>query len=296
MILSRVTAIFFACLLAPFARAQIALTPYATIKDQSINESSGIVKSRQFENVYWTHNDSGDKARIFAITRDGSGIQTQWAIENNKAYEGIPIRDAVNIDWEDIATDDQGNLLIAACGNNDNARRDLSIYVVPEPDPKHVWETRIRQRIDFHFPDQEGFPNPEQMDFDCEALFFTNGKPYLVSKNRSSPETKLYRLDSRKPFVSNPLTLISRYNLRGQATAADLSPDGKKLAILTYFNCWVFEAPEGSDDFFAGTARFKTFYANQCEAICWDDDQTLIITNEQRDMFQVKLSELVPAP
>lgn len=296
MIPCRLIAIILTATIAATVSAQIKLTPYAEIKDKDIDESSGIVKSRQFENVYWTHNDSGDEARIFAITRDGKSIQTAWAKENDQPYEGIPIADAVNIDWEDIATDDMGNLIIAACGNNDNARRDLALYIIPEPDPTQIWKTRSRQRIDFHYPDQKAFPNPEQKDFDCEAIFHANGKVYLVSKNRSSPETKLYRLDAKKAFASNPLTLVSKYNLRGQATGADASPDGKKLAVLTYTGCWVFEVPEGSDDYFAGKASFRAFYAKQCEAICWNDDETLIITNEQKDMFEVKLSELTPAP
>lgn len=282
-------------ILTSSACAQLALTPYAQIKAKAIDESSGIVKSRQFENVYWTHNDSGDSARIFAITRNGESIRNGWAKQNDEPYEGIPIGDALNIDWEDISTDDQGNLIIAACGNNDNARRDLALYVVPEPDPTKIWKIRARQRINFHYPDQKEFPHPDKMDFDCEALFYASGKHYLVSKNRSSPETKLYRLDAHEPYISSPLTLISAFNLRGQATAADASPDGKMLAVLTYTSCWIFVKPVGSDNYFAGKAYYKTFYAKQCEAICWDDEQTLIISNEQKNLFEVKLSELVPA-
>ncbi|MDQ8187971.1 hypothetical protein [Pelagicoccus sp. SDUM812002] len=293
MILLKLLAVLTLASVGFNATAQLALTPYATITDKDIDESSGLVKSRQFEDLYWTHNDSGDSARIFAITRDGKSVQTDWARENHQPYEGISIGDAVNIDWEDISTDDQGNLVIAACGNNDNARRDLALYVIPEPDPRKTWKTRARQRIDFHYPDQTEFPNPDRMDFDCEALFFANGKHYLVSKNRSTPETKLYRLDAQNAFVSNPLTLVSTFNLRGQATGADASPDGRKLAVITYTSCWVFEKPEGSDNYFAGKAYYKTFYAKQCEAICWDDDETLIITNEQKQLFEVKLSELI---
>ncbi len=290
----RTTIYLATALLATSASAQFSLPAYAKIEPPAINESSGLVKSRQFENVYWTHNDSGDSARIFAITRDGTAVQTDWAKQNAKAYEGIAIDDAVNIDWEDISTDDQGNLIIAACGNNDNARRDLALYIVPEPDPTKIWKTRARQRIDFHYPDQKAFPNPQQMDYDCEALFYANGKHYLVSKNRSAPETKLYRLDAQTPFASNPLTLVSTFNLRGQVTAADASPDGQKLAVLTYTGCWVFHKPSDDDNYFAGKAYYKTFYAKQCEAICWDNEETLLISNEQRDLFEVKLSELVP--
>lgn len=271
--------------IAPLLSANFFLEGYSTIKPAAINESSGIVKSRQFEGVYWTHNDSGDTNRIFAIDKNGEPIQTEWSAKQGGPYEGIVIGEATNIDWEDIATDDKGNLLIAACGNNDNARRDLAIYVFPEPDPKLVWKTRAQKRIDFHYPDQQEFPDPKDMNFDCEALFFANGKPYLVSKNRSEAPAKLYRLDEQKTGVSNPATLVSRFPLGGQVTGADATPDGSSLAILTYTGLWVFDAPEGSDDYFSGTAHFRPFIAKQCEAVCWDENENLVITNEQGDLY-----------
>ena len=40
---------FSTLLFFPNLHAQIALAPYAEIKDKDIDESSGIVKSRQFE-------------------------------------------------------------------------------------------------------------------------------------------------------------------------------------------------------------------------------------------------------
>ncbi|MBC2604508.1 hypothetical protein [Pelagicoccus albus] len=277
---------------ASLAAVNFALVPIAEIKPKSISESSGIAKSRQFENVYWTHNDSGDSNRIFAITLDGDPIQTEWAEEKGIKYEGIEVGEATNIDWEDISTDDQGNLLIAACGNNDNARRDLAIYILPEPDPRYAFKARASKRVDFHFPDQKKFPDPDNKNFDCESLFFAHGKPYFVSKNRSEAPAKLYRLDQMDTSKSNPATLISDFPLGGQATGADATPDGKKLAIITYTGLWVFIAPEGSDDYFAGESHYRPFFAKQCEAVCWKDDETLIVTNEQRDIFELSLSDI----
>lgn len=270
------------------------LAAIAKIQPKSINESSGIIKSRQFENTYWTHNDSGDTARIFAITPDGQAIQTQYATENKLPYEGIPIGDAVNIDWEDIATDDQGNLLIGAFGNNANTRRDLAIYIVPEPNPTEQWSARARRRIDFHFPEQTKFPDTTHLNFDCESLFYAHGKIYVITKNRSDTLAQLYRLDATEPFVNNPATLISSYPVGGNTTAADISPDGRKLALLTYTGCWIFIAPEGSDDYFAGQAFHKPFIAKQCEAICWENETTLLITNEQRDIYRLPLADIPP--
>jgi len=82
-------------------KAPVTLTPYGNLSFSPINESSGLVKSRLWSNVFWTHNDSGDEPRIFPVKRDGSILKPEWAEE----YAGIKIKDAVNIDWEDIATD-----------------------------------------------------------------------------------------------------------------------------------------------------------------------------------------------
>ncbi|MBK1878011.1 hypothetical protein [Pelagicoccus mobilis] len=281
-------------LVAPISElsSKIALEHYDKIKDGDINEPSGLVKSRQFKKVYWTHNDSGDKARIFAITRKGKSVEATEAKKNDDPYKGIKIANASNEDWEDIALDDQGNLLIGDFGNNDNRRRNLTIYVVPEPDPRKTTKAQISQKIEFHYPDQKRFPDPEDWNFDCESLFFAEGKIYLVSKNRSTPFAKLYRLDQQDSGVSNPLTLVSTFDLKGQATAADASPDGSTLAILTYTGVWLFERPEGSDDYFAGKTSFRPFYAKQCEAVCWQDPETLIIANEQRQLFELKIEDI----
>src|SRR4051812_12104938 len=44
------------------------------IESPGVKESSGIVASRQFKDVFWTHNDSGNAPVIYAITREGKAI------------------------------------------------------------------------------------------------------------------------------------------------------------------------------------------------------------------------------
>ncbi|MDQ8203008.1 hypothetical protein [Pelagicoccus sp. SDUM812003] len=270
------------------------LERYAEISEKAINESSGIVKSRLWQGVYWTHNDSGDEARIFAIDANGRGIKTEWAEDHDSPFVGITIAGAVNIDWEDIAADDQGNLLIGAFGNNGNTRRDLAIYVVPEPNPREQRTTRVRRRIDFHYPDQTGFPDEADKNFDCEALFYANDQIYLLTKHRSDDFTKLYRLDQTEPFVSNPATYLSRFETGDRVTGADCTPDGQKLAVLTYGSVWVFLKPSDSDDYLAGEAYRYPLSFKQCEAICWDDENTLLITNEQGGMARLAFDDSWP--
>ncbi len=264
----------------------LTLIHYATFNYEEINESSAIIKSRVWENVYWTLNDSGDKNRIFPFTRDGKVLRAEWY----KEQAGVYIGDAVNIDWEDMATDNEGNLIIGACGNNGNARRDLAIYIFKDPFPEFTGTTRILKKIPFYYPEQTEYP-AKIRNFDSEAVFCAFGNIYLLTKHRDDENTCLYRFDSMDPLKENPVTEIGTFNIRGMVTAADATPDGKKLAVLTYKAIWVFESD--TDDYFNGNIYWLPIKAKQCEAVCFDDDKTLIITNEQMELFEVSIEDLI---
>ncbi len=260
------------------------------IQFNEISESSGIVASRKYPGVFWTHNDSGDLARIFPIKEDGTVIVSN---NSNRPYSGVMIPGARNIDWEDIATDDKGNLIIGAFGNNPNDRKNLGVYVVSEPDPEQSEMAMVGHKWSFNFPDQASYPPPPyNRNFDCEAVFYANGHIYFLTKHRSNRSTKLYRLDNPQPRISNTLRFIGGYNLRGMVTAADVTPDGRVLAILTYRAVWLLVAREEGANWFEGQAFFIPIRAGQCEGIAWDGPNRLLITNEGGEIYELLLSSL----
>src|SRR5215203_3469950 len=95
------------------------------IESPDVTESSGLAASLCQPNVYWTHNDSGDDAFIFAMSPTGKSLGT-WRVSN-----------ARNIDWEDMASYKTGDgtcyLYIGDIGNNKLDRPELKIYRVREP-------------------------------------------------------------------------------------------------------------------------------------------------------------------
>lgn len=262
------------------------LTPYSHFNFPQINESSAIVKSRMWEDIFWTLNDSGAKNRIFPINSLGELYRPAWY---DSTQGGVYIGDAVNIDWEDMAVDNHGNLYIAACGNNDNMRRDLAIYILKDPNPNVTSLTRISSRIDFYFPEQKQYP-ADLNNFDCEAILWAKEKLYLLTKHRADTKTHLYRFDSMDPLKDNPVTRIATFDIQGMVTAADASPDGEKLAVLTYNAIWLFESK--NNNYFQGKISWLPISAKQCEGICFDEE-TLVITNEQMEIFRIKLGELI---
>ena len=92
------------------------------------------------------------------------------------------------------------------------------------------------------------------------------------------------------PLENNPLTKMASFDIGGMVTAADASPNGEKLAILTYNAVWLFE--NENDDYFKGKISWLPIYAKQCEAICFDAD-TLVITNEQMEIFRLPIDSLI---
>ncbi len=284
------TLIFVANLLAEVISVQVpeqqpdTLIAYSTFNYDQINESSALEKSKIRDDVYWTLNDSGDHARIFPFNANGEVYYPLWDSLN----AGISIPNAVNIDWESMTTDNDGNLVIGACGNNMNMRRDLALYIFKEPYPTQTSKTRALKTIPFYYPDQTNFP-PEKRNFDCEAIFSAFGKYYFLTKHRSDYHTTLYRMDQMNLDKENALTKLAEFDIQGMVTGADASDDGKMLAILTYGNVWLFISDD--DDYFNGKIYYKAIRAKQCEAICIDGDN-LMITNEQKELFRLPINEL----
>ena len=254
---------------------------------KALNESSGIAKSRNFPGVFWSHNDSQDKPRIFAIDAEGNSILD--SIEGKEVV--IPILGVRNNDWEDITFWGR-DILIADLGNNENYRRNLEILRFPEPDPYRTSEVKNIIRYQVKYPDQIWHPTPWRKNFDCEAIFTFQDKVYVLTKNRSDDFTKLYRFNELRSDTVNIPELIDRFDSKGKVTAASMSEDESQLAVLTYDNIWLFTGFK-NDSFFDHEVYFWRMKVDQCEAIDFVADDALLVTNEDGKMYDVPTSRLI---
>jgi hypothetical protein len=290
-----------AVLVFPIHAAQ--MTRIGVVTHPALGEMSGIVAS-SYPDVYWVHNDSGDEARIFAIHSNGEVVLPNWANTTAEEWGGYAIDNAWQYDWEDIALAD-GVLYLADIGNNDNARRDLGVYVVMEPHPVFVVKTRAVKFLPIRFPDQTQYP-AEQWHFDSEAIFSFNEKLYFLSKHRQpgipisfEPGAKLYRLDTSYIDRDNVLKLVDRHDRVTMVTGADVSPDAQHLAIVTYTHLWVFDRPRRGDKWLQSRARVLELdrdFVKQNEAIAWESNDSLLMTNENREIFRIPLSAIPYEP
>lgn len=262
------------------------------VEHEALGEISGIEKST-LGDFYWVHNDGGDEARLFALDADSAVVWPSFIRLSEADWPGHAIDSAWNFDWEDIALAD-GVLYIADVGNNGNARRDLGVYVVNEPDPRAIPKMRTLRFLPVRYPDQANYP-AKQWHFDCEAVFVADDKLYFITKHRRAGEirsfetgAKLYRLDTAFTDRENVLTLVGTHDGITLATGADLSPDASRLAVSTYEALWIFDKPAVGDDWLSGRAWRLDLDRNvvkQLEAVTWDDAATLRLVNENRDVM-----------
>ncbi len=287
---------------------EFPLEHVAALDHPPLNELSGLVTSSDAHGVYWAHNDSGAKPRLFAIDGRYEIHVPEWQRHRYTAgdallrapWPGVEITNASLVDWEDIARVGD-RLYIGDVGNNGNARRDLGFYELREPVPSGPETIRATRFIPVHYPEQASFPG-SIWEWDCEAVFADGERLYLLTKHREPesvasqmPGARLYALDltTASTTASNPLRFISRHDTVELATAADLSPDGEVLAVLTYAAVWFFSRPApGSEDWLGGMPAIRTlpiFETRQAEALAWRDDGVLVITNEGGSIFEMQV-------
>ncbi len=251
---------------------------------ERLKENSGIAVSR---NGLWIHNDSGDKALIYRLGLDG------------RLIDSVFIGNAQNIDWEDLAQDQQGNIYIGDFGNNRNQRKDLCIYKIPNPLP-YLGDTINAEIIRFSYPNQIDFPpKPEAADFDMEAFVCWGDSLYLFSKNRSRPYSswvKRYRLPTQAgDYVAELLDSfhINRHHFLFSITGAALSPDNKTLVLLSMPLLHVFRDFEEADFFNAKEYYTIKLPFTQKEAVDFLDKKQVLLSDEQSPLGKARLYRLL---
>jgi len=242
--------------------------PIGRLDTRRIPESSGIVKSRRYPDIYWTHNDSGNAAVLFAIHLNGEIVAE------------VPVLDANNSDWEDIAVDNAGNLYIGDIGNNRNFYPQRFIYVVREPDPfvSPVKPATLVKTISYTFPKER---------FDAESLLVSGDQLYVISK--VDKDTTLYHLQEKSTGVFEPQPVCSLPVIL--ATGADLSEDGKLLAVCSPGDLTVFETGPALKISSDKPIRRVTYPHGSIEACCFDR-QEIIMTSEDGKIMRITASEL----
>lgn len=254
-----------------------------------INESSGLEMATNGN--FWSFNDRNGAPDLYQF--DTTGMLTRV----------LNISNATNVDWEDMTKDAAGNIYVGDFGNNDNDRQDLVIYKIASTDVSGNSNSVTATKIEFSYPEQTAFPPADnEAFFDVESMFSKGEFLYLLTRDRSDPfigKTSLYRLPNtpgtyEATFVVDFFTNTNKD--KGQITAADLSPDGKTLAMISKEKMWLFQNISG-DDFFAGEVlNLDLPIQLDMEGAIFADDCTLYLSNEDKPSKPAILYKIAICP
>lgn len=226
----------------PFARLS------GLILNSELREISGMAASRVHEGVLWVHNDGGHAPVLYAISQRG------------RLLARLNVAGVTNTDWEDLATFEQDGkhyLLIADTGDNGGLRKTLQLHAVQEPTELADSEVSPAWTLTFRWPD--GPRDVEAVAVDGQA-----GQILLISKRRRPPQLFALPLQATPGEVHEAQLLGELHGvpvpdpaleqqqprharLIGMVTAADISPDGQQLAVLTYQDVLFYARQPGQD-------------------------------------------------
>jgi len=253
------------------------------VEHEAVRESSGLAISRRADGILWTHNDSGDGPVLYAFDKTG-------------AHRGAVMLDGVwAIDWEDLAgavLDDQPTLVVGDIGDNPRKRRRIAVYFIEEPTLDDAQLVRRDQRdvlpkvepaaIHLTYPDRA---------YDAESLAIDPARRqlYLITKQfrGDNRPTAVFRADLPEQIDEQTIELTKIADLRYRAvTAADMSPDARRLVILSLGAAYVYfraADEDWADALQRAPQRVRIPALQQGEAIAFGaDGRTLYLTSEQR--------------
>jgi hypothetical protein len=244
-----------------------------------LKESSGLVV--ESPNLFWTHNDGGDASTIYQIDSTGKLLRT------------VKVRNAANVDWEEMTLDTEGSLYIGDFGNNNEDRRNLLIYKVLNF--KNKYQTNAISHdavIEFSYEDQLQFPPPDALKhFDAEAMIVEKDSIYIITKDFDTDpytgKTWIYSIPNvggkHVAKLTKVLNTENSWKFKGAITAS--TKGFGKVVLMSYLKLFVF-SDFGSKPFWEGTKKvldFSMFDIVQREAVAFHptDSCRLYITSEE---------------
>lgn len=255
-----------------------------------ITQSSGLAEDTNPQFI-WTHNDQGNSTTILYKVLPAINDQAATIVKS------VNILNTENLDWEDLAQDEAGNIYICQIGKNCNANSDplecptrfvfkihkVSMASLNHPDSNDVTPTTYYFKYPLTGYDINNCDSDDTVFVNSEAAVFKDNGIYMFSKNIWSKNTNncggwiegytyCFRIElAEGSTMENPIvaTYHDKFNLKKsssdiaakyQVTGADINSAGDNLALITYGRIWQFKDFEG-DDFFSGI-KINNDYSN----------------------------------
>jgi hypothetical protein len=209
-------------------------TAAGSVGHDELTEASGLVASAQHPGVFWTHNDSGDTARLYAFDRSGEPAGT------------LTLAGAIPEDWEDIARDGD-TLFVGDIGDNAKTRDEIAVWRVTEPQTLAEEGSAGATRMTLTYPD--GAHDAEALVHHDDALWiFTKDADGAAVYKAADPTAERQTL-----LLADVLVLPSEAGAGAEITGADTSADGSSLLLRTEDSVLIYTLDGGLLEALAGT-------------------------------------------
>ena len=264
---------FFIIFVLNFSFIQSQITDFKTKFElpKEVNETSGLLF---FDGKIITHNDSGDSANLYEIdSLSGNLLRT------------IQINNATNVDWEDIA-EDENHIYIGDFGNNNGNRKDLKIYKILKSDFKNS-NSVSAEEITFFYEDQNNFNNSNNHNFDAEAFVIYENSILIFTKNWGNFKTNVYKIPLT--IGNHKAIFVSFADVQGLITGATLLNNNFILcgynSVAIPFIIYISSDRNTGDDIFNSgfekhTLQNELDQGSQVEAITSFDNGKFYLSRE----------------
>lgn len=205
----------------------------AKLSNPEISELSGVVASRLQPGVFFAHNDSGDKPRIFAIKLDGTTVG-EYQVSGASA-----------VDWEDITAGPcpAGQcVFVGDIGDNNKVREQVVIYRISEAALAAASGGAIpADAFPAVYPD--GAHNAETLLADPSS-----GDLFIVTKEQSGPSLVFRFPASALPGEKTVMEQVASLTIPSGitlTTGGDAHPCAPRFLLRTYTHVFEYRAPDG---------------------------------------------------
>lgn len=231
------------------------------LSDPRLTEISGMAPSRLHSGVMWVHNDSGDKAKLYAVK-----------LSNCAVVGELTLREVSARDFEGLAAgvDAQGRsvLWVGDIGDNRDSWSDVSIYRIREPKKLGKKSAKV-QRYRFTYEDRPHNAETILADPSSQQL-------WIVTKQMASGS--IYALP--KKLKKSGINIAKRVgSATGLITDGAIKPDATTFVLRDYFDAQFFRGlPAG-----VVTKKVDLPAQPQGEAIAWLPGENAVVIASEGD-------------
>lgn len=281
---------FFCLTGTPSGYGQDIQPDLITTLENEVAETSGliIVNDRLI-----THNDSGGKPVLYEINTLTGNVT-----------RAVTIKNATNIDWEDICRDDE-YIYIGDFGNNSGTRQNLVIYKVRIADYLSAVNDIVNaETIHFSYAGQTYFePDLIRTPYDAEALINLHDSLYIFTKNHTGIWSDIY------PVTKRPGTYVlhksDSINTGGLITGAAYDGESNSILLTGYnqLSAFIIEVKKTTTMSFSTSNKIYLILegSEQVESIYPMGNGSYLITSEGNQLnwpalLRFRLNTVTSAP